>query len=76
MPVQNCRPLKIVSSKYCAVWQCPDCCSIRLQLGDLTLQLTRQQLHGIAHGLNQAVLHLAARQAEKPGARNDTLLPH
>lgn len=60
MSVRRCRPLEIISTKYCAVWQCPDCEAIRLQLGNLTLQLTPRQMQGIALGLNRALLRMTA----------------
>ncbi|MCI0653372.1 MAG: hypothetical protein L0Y39_02680 [Methylococcaceae bacterium] len=75
MPVQHCKPTEIVSTKYCTVWQCPDCRTIRLQLGDLTLELTPQQLQGIARGLNQTVQRMEALQADQFGLPGNTSLP-
>lgn len=76
MSAQHCKPSKIVSTQYCAIWQCADCESIRLQLGDLTLQLTPQQMHGIAYGLNEAVLRLEAMRAERFGVSGKRSLPN
>jgi hypothetical protein len=68
----HCRPLKIVATHYCAVWQCPDCELIQLQLGDLTLRLTPQQMHGLARGLHQAVLKLNPPHAGQPVVPDQT----
>ncbi|MGR9106953.1 MAG: hypothetical protein ACU843_08495 [Gammaproteobacteria bacterium] len=76
MSVQTCKPVEILSTKYCTVWQCLDCGSVHLQLGNLTLQLSPKQMQGIVLGLLEAMRRMDRLHADRFCVANHPSLPN
>ncbi len=50
-----CQHQQLVENDLCSVTYCPDCGSVDLNLGSMTLHLSGRQLEGLSEAFNKAV---------------------
>ena len=57
MKTKTCVLEPLASSSFCELWKCSDCGTVHLNLGAVSLRLTRDQAVDMADTMNKAFHH-------------------